>query len=304
MLSSRQSAPRQFHPRPGWLVLPACLALLMAAVGGCRTTLLLPAAAPAAGLDEPFMGRSAAKPEPRTIPFDLVFVRFAERDPALTEDLWQLVDEQALDDDVRRRLAANGLRAGVVSATLPPALAARFTAATDPALDTGGQPSLIEAPAVVRRTMRMLPGRDNEVLAAGGLDELVLIECTDGCVQGTTYHDASAIFTLKAWPAANGRVRVEVCPVIKHGPMERNWVGDEGVFRLETGQKREVLDHLRFETTLAPESMLVLTAAGEMASSVGDAFCRDHGSSADGLRLVALRPLARARDPLFTPAEE
>lgn len=300
----RQSAARPPCSRPGRLVLPTVLAVVMALAGGCRTTLLLPGSMPAEGLDEPFAGRPNGKPEPRTIPLELVFVRFAERDPAMTDDLWRLVDEQAIDDDVRRRLAANGLRAGVVSATLPPELAARFHAACDPVIDTDGRQSLVEAPAVVRRMMRMLPGRDNEVVAGSRLDELVLIECTDGCVQGTTYHDATAIFTLKAWPAANGRVRVQVCPVIKHGPMERAWVGDEGVFRLEAGQKRQVLDHLSFETTLAPESMLVVTAAGELASNVGDAFCRDRGTSADGLRLVALRPLARAKDPLFGAVDE
>lgn len=304
MHSPRQSAARPRFSRIWRLLLPTILAVVMAVTGGCRTTLLLPVSTPAEGLDEPFAGRTRGKPEPRTIPLELVFVRFADRDPAMTDDLWRLVDEQVLDDDVRRRLAANGLRAGVVSATLPPELAARFTAASDPVLDRDGPQSLVETPAVVRRMMRMLPGRDNEVVAGSRLDEMVLIECTDGRVQGTTYHDATAIFTLKAWPAANGRVRVQVCPVIKHGPLERAWVGDEGVFRLETGQKRQVLDHLSFETTIAPESMLVVTAAGDLASSVGDAFCRDRGTSADGLRLLALRPLARARDPLFAPDGE
>lgn len=296
----RQFAARFSLLRSGCLILPAVAVLAALSTAGCRMALLVPEVMSGDQTEEPFAGRSNPKPEPRTIPVELVFVRFAEHDAVMTDDLWKLVDEQALDGDVRRRLQANGLRAGVVSATLPPELAARFTATTDPVLETAAEQSLVETPAVVRRTMRLLPGRENEVIAAGGLDELILMECTAGSVEGATYHDASAIFTLRAWPAANGRVRVQVCPVVKHGPTERSWVGDEGVFRLETGQKRRVLDSLSFETTLAPESMLLVTAAGEQAASVGDAFCRDRSGGSAGMRLVALRPLARTKDPLFT----
>ena len=251
-----------------------------------------------------FRSSAATKPQPRTIPVELVFVRFDERDAQMNVDLWTLVDEQAIDGDVRRRLHANGLRAGVVSAVLPPDLASRFTAAVDPAIDSAAQPSMVEVPPVVRRTLRLLPGRENEVLTATGLENLILMESRDDAVQGGTYRDASAVFTVRAWPAANGRVRVQVCPIIKHGPTERAWVADEGVFRLEAGQKRHMLDQLRFEATLAPESMLLVTAAGDTASSVGDAFCRDRAAGSGGMRLVALRPLARVTDPLMESAEQ
>ena len=128
------------------------------ALPGCRFTLLssslwepgnLPAAADR-------LESAAMRPAPKTIPIEMVFVRAEEHDAQLSEDQWQIVDEQALGDGVRRRLAANGLRAGVVTGPLPPALAARFEPQAA-AADEGNLPTAPSArPAVVRRLLRLL----------------------------------------------------------------------------------------------------------------------------------------------------
>lgn len=286
MHRSRYSCPR---------LATAMVVVALAACAGCRFLAMPPVAVLDAAADVP-AAPSAAKPAPRTIPVELVFVRHLEGDAELTDDLWKLADEQLLPADVRRRLNANGLRVGIVTARLPPALAQRFTAATaDPADEALPETAMIEAPAVVRRTLRLLPGRENEIVAAGGLAEIVLLERDDERVRGATYRDASAIFSLRTWPAADGRVRMQVSPLIKHGPHERTWVGDDGAFRLETGQRRELLDGLRFEMDVASEAWLLVGCAGAPASSVGDTFLRGQG----GVRLVALRPLARGTDPVF-----
>ena len=278
--------------------LPWLLVLCLAA--GCRLAMFAPAAPTTEDVGDTISIGAASKVEPKTIPCELVFVRFGEHDEQLTSDIWNLADEQVLASDVRRRLQANGLRVGVVAAALPPQLQQRFGTPLDPALDTTSMASLVEAPAVVRRALRLLPGRENEVLAASGADELIVMESIDGSVRGATYHDASAVFVVRAWPVANGRVRVQVCPVIKHGPTERTLVGDDGVFRLEAGQKRHELDHLLFEATVAPESILLISCAGDASATVGDAFCRDPANASAGLRLVALRPLTRLTDQVFT----
>lgn len=277
--------------------------LILCLATGCQLAILTPGGPPNDDAGDTISIGGASTSEPRTIPCELVFIRFGDHDRQLTTDLWDLADEQLLDGNVRRRLQANGLRVGVVAAALPPELKQRFTTPIDPALDSTGTPSLVEAPAVVRRTLRLLPGRENDVLAASGIDELILMESIDDAVQGATYYDASAVFVVRAWPAANGKVRVHVCPVIKHGPTERTWVGDDGVFRLEAGQKRHELDHLLFEATIAPESILLVSCTGDASSTVGDAFCRDPDNAIAGRRLIALRPLARLPDPAFTAQE-
>jgi hypothetical protein len=240
---------------------------------------------------------------PQTIPLELIFVRHEEHDPVMRDELWNLVDEQAFDDALRRRLIANGLRAGVVTATLPPHLAERFE-------PTGASPgdslpaALPDNPALVRHLLRLLPGRSSDVLAASGLAQLVVLRHDADGVHGGTFSDASALVALKAWPAADGRVKLRLEPTIKHGPMERSWVGEDGMFRLEAGQRRDVLQGLEFEATVPSGSMLLVGCSGAPASTAGDALFRDKAGSRSGQRLLAIRPLAgnRAGDPMFAPS--
>jgi hypothetical protein len=277
--------------------LTVAVAIAAPIVGGCRSSLRpdpLADAAQTVGADKP-------RPAPKTIPLELVFVRFEEHDPVFRDELWEMVDEQILDDALRRRLHANGLRAGVVTAHLPPHIADRFlpqaVAATD-SLPT----ELPDNPALVRHLLRLLPGRASDVVAANGLAELVVLEHDGGDIRGRTYRDASPLFGLRAWPAADGRVRLRLAPSIKHGPVERSWVGEEGMFRLEAGQRREELQGLSFEVAVPSGSMVVIGCAGESASSVGDAFFRDGSGSRSGQRLLAIRPEPSPQrpDPMFS----
>jgi hypothetical protein len=276
----------------------AAVCLVLLAAGGCRAGLwsaASPEPAAAVATDRP---RNA----PRTIPLELVFVRHEEHDPVLRDDLWNLADEQVFDEPLRRRLHANGLRVGVVTAQLPPHLADRFL---PPAVDSGETlpAALPDNPALVRHMLRLLPGRSSDVMAATGLDALVLLEHDGDSLRGKTYHDASTLFALRAWPAADGRVRMNLSPTIKHGPVERSWVGEEGMFRLEAGQRRDALAGLTFEATVPIGSMIIVGCVGEPASSAGDAFFRDRAGARAGQRLLAIRPvpLTQSLDPLFTP---
>jgi hypothetical protein len=81
--------------------------------------------------------------------------------------------------------------------------------------------------------------------------------------------------------------------------MQRSWVGEEGVFRMENGQRRHALDRLRFSLTIPADALLLVGPAGEGASTVGDAFFRDRTANEPTMRLLAIRPQARAVDPLF-----
>ena len=273
-----------------------CLALL--AAGGCRAGLWSDPTA------EPAVAVTADRPRaaPKTIPLELVFVRHEEHDPVLRDELWNLADEQVFDEPLRRRLQTNGLRAGVVTAQLPPHLADRFL---PPSLASGETlpAALPDNPALVRHMLRLLPGRSSDVMAATGLAEMVLLEHDGDSLRGKTYHDASTLFALRAWPAADGRVRLNLSPTVKHGPVERSWVGEDGMFRLEAGQRRDALTGLSFEVTVPTGSMIIVGCVGEPASTAGDAFFRDRAGARSGQRLLAIRPVPHAQslDPMFAP---
>jgi len=237
----------------------------------------------------------APPPASRTLELEVLFVRCDEHDTPLRTELWTFVDEQSLPSDLRGRLAANGLRAGIVDGDLPPHLAARFTsAAGDPDAETA--PLATDA-AVTRRLLRLLPGRRTEVVAATAVPALVLIEEGEDGVRGATYHDATPQVAIEARPAADGCVHLEAVPEVKHGPVVRSWVGEEGLFRLEAGQRRHRLEHLEIAATLRPRSLLIVGCAGDPTSTIGDALLRDRVGGS--LRLLVLRPLEAAVDPLF-----
>lgn len=283
-----------------WLRHAAAVCLALLALGGCRGGLR-----PEGTLDSPAtVAADRPRAAPRTIPLELVFIRHEEHDPVWRDELWQLADEQVFAEPLRRRLQANGLRAGVVTAQLPPHLADRFL---PPAAPPGESlpAALPENPALVRHVLRMLPGRSSDVMAATDLAELVLLEHDGDSLRGTTYRDASPLFSLRCWPAADGRARLKLSPTIKHGPVERSWVGEEGMFRLEAGQRRDLLEGLEFETTVPIGSMIVVSCVGEPASTAGDAFFRDRSGSRSGQRLLAIRPLPQPQssDPMFAPAD-
>lgn len=273
-------------------LLPLCVCMLAA---GCR--LLGKAPAPTDGLAA--AADPQAKPPARTLLVEVLFVRWDPQDEQLQDELWRFVDESALGEALARRLNANGIRAGVITGHLPQDLQSRFsapaseTAAVDPA----------EAP-VSRRLLQLLPGRRSEIVTAPTIEELVMLEHAADTVRGATYRGATALLAVVVEPAADGRMRVTAVPEVKHGPLEKSWVGEDGSFRMETGQRRERLEHLGIDITLPRQGMLVIGSTGADAATVGDGLLQNRGHEGRATpRLVAIRPLVAGVDPTFAPPE-
>ncbi len=272
---------------------PISILLILLTAAGCRFLTGTAATTATVGA-APRPSRQQAR---RTVQLELLFVRHDVHDKQLGTDLWTYVDEQFLEADVRDRLTANGLRVGIVGDHLPPELAARLTA--DAAIADSGSELATDA-AISRRRLQLLPGRRGEIVTNGGVRELVLLERASEGVSGATYRDATTLFSIEAVPAANGCVRVTVTPEIKHGPLEKSWVGEDGMFRLETGQRRHQLEHLSFSATLPRDGTLVVGSAGNDSASVGDGLLKDRQrGSGTSARLLTIRPLADGVDPLF-----
>lgn len=261
---------------------------------------------------------SGTRPAPRTIPLDLIVLGFATADAGdlsdIEHDIWALADEQAIPPEARSRLAQNGLRAGLLPTPLPQDLERHLASLI---LTPDGSPETGSGLPAVRRTLRLLPGRETRLVARTDLAELVVFEHAAAGLSGRTFRSASTAVDLRAWPAADGRVRLRAVPAIRHGPQRREWVGDDGAFRLEAGQAACRFDELTIEVQV-PEGMMLLVGCGSpvRAASVGDAIFNDSprpggapsttdgspgsGRTASGSRKAFLiRPLARPIDPLF-----
>jgi len=268
---------------------------IIVVTGGCSVlTTAVVGRGPAT--DIPATDAVTVKPPPRTISLEVTFVRCDDDDVELREEIWRHVDEQVLDDSRRRALNANGLRAGVVTGHLPAEFATRLAASADEPADVAG----ID-PARARRLLNLLPGRGGDLVTAHRLPNLVLFEQRDGEVRGATFHDATPQFTLDAHPAADGRIRLALIPEVRHGPVEKSWAGEDGMFRLETGQRRYRMEHLGIDVTVPAGGLLLVGCAGEAATTVGDGLLRNQDGGDHGpVRLIVIRPLARTTDPAFT----
>lgn len=284
---------------------------LTLAAAGCQlpvatSWLNLPAASDPLAVAETPGDRPAIDGQLQTTPLELTFVRYAADDPELGDSLWDLVDEQCLPNDLRHRLAGNGLRVGLIRGLLPTALAERLTPSADAAAPEAADSPLAADRAVIRRVVQTLAGRSNEIVATPRVEELVLLErdsrSAAAALSGQTYRAASAIFDVRVTAAADGAAELDLRPLIRHGPVERTWIGDDGAFRLEAGQQRTVLDRLEIGLRLPADGTLIISCAGEPSSTVGDAFFRDPRGRHDGCRLLAIRLLARTTDPMFATA--
>lgn len=283
-------------PQPPCAPIIPLVAAVCLAGAGCRGLMLPTGSVVVADTDD---GDSIAGQDApaavSTLPVELLFVRYDQQDPAITVDLWNLVDEQALGHELSARLAANGLRAGILSGPLPPAVAERVATAA------AGDDATADD-AVSRRVLRLLPGKRAEIVATAGTPELVVLEHDGDGVRGGTYRDCTSQLAVRAWPGPDGRTRIEIVPELKHGPLQRTWIGEEGMFRLETGQARRRFETLAIDTLLPHRGMLVLGGVDAASATVGDALARDRTGSASCVRLIILRPLGTGVDPVFTTA--
>ena len=249
-------------------------------------------------------GGPGGRPVARTLPVEVFFLRCPPDAGGEVESLWSRADEQSIDGQTRRLLAANGLRAGILREGIPD----RLLAGLEPPVtgdETAPPPPANGAdatPPVVRRVLRLLPGRESEVVSLKAAADLVVMQRDDDGLHGATYGDALPHFVLRAWPAADGRTRVDLVPVIRHGPVERSWIGEDGAFKIETGQRRQVLEGLRFEAVVPSDGMLLVGPAGDETATVGDALFRPRHAGRAEPRLLAMRPLGPGVDPMFGPA--
>ena len=238
-----------------------------------------------------------------TIPLEFTFLRYAEEDLELGDELWQVIDEQCLPANLRHRLNGNGIRAGVVRGNLPNVLAHRLSSTSGTFHNEPTDSPLAVDRTVVKRVIQTLPGRTNEIVSTPRLEELILLEhdsrSTIDNVSGQTYRDASAVFDIRATPSADGGIEIELLPLIRHGPIERNWTGDDGAFHLEAGQRKTVMNKLEFKLRLPADGTLILSSVGPPSSGLGDAFFRDPQGRHEGRRLLAIRSMTRTVDPIF-----
>jgi hypothetical protein len=262
-------------------------ALFLCGIGGCR---LFPD-------HELVNGRSPLTPaqaSPDSVAMEIIWARFPVNDPVLNDAAWREIDETQIEPSVRRELIANGLRAGIVGASVPQEIAhvlhqgESLTKSADTAAQRSD--SLNTEPVIHGRTLRVRRNHRTEIQASEIYPTLQLLLSGSNELGGHTYEQAQAIYALRADPQPDRMVRVDLTPELHCGePRLRFTGGEDGLLRQLPLRERKVFEHLRLSVKLAPGEMLLVMGLPDSGSRLGHYF--HTAASADGpqQKLILIR---------------
>lgn len=255
--------------------------------------------------DHPMLhGNSPLKPavgSPDSVAMEIIWARFPANDPVLDESAWRTIDETQIEPAVRRQLADNGLRAGIISGSLPPAIdkVLHQGASTEPRPPEGATKvdktvqersvELLTDPLVHGRTRRLRRHERMEIQASEIYPSLPLLVSGGAELGGHTYDQAQAIYALRADPQPDHTAHIELTPELHHGAPRTRYTGEGGPMRLDTFKDRVVFDRLRISTKLAPGEMLILMSMPDAGSRLGHYFHTVDSSDGPQQKLILLR---------------
>lgn len=236
-----------------------------------------------------------------SVVLEVAFARMPLSDQAAYDEIWQHADEQAFPIEVRRELAANGLRCGILGNQLPmrlkQVLDRNASSLADQAEDA------IEAESATSRADRRIQcraGRRAKVYTSKTFDSLALLTQEQGVVRGWPLSQAQCLFGLKAYPQGDARARLDLVPEVEHGETKTQYVGREGTVMPQLARERVVLDSLKLEATLTPGHVLMISTTPE-AKGLGNHFFVESSVAGPVRSLLLIRLAVTQHDDLFAP---
>ncbi|HUY92810.1 MAG TPA: hypothetical protein VMV10_28985 [Pirellulales bacterium] len=248
---------------------------------------------------------------PGSVAMEIRFVEFPFGQPDLNAPLWAQIDEQQLPPEVRKRLDANGFRAGVVGGQIPAALERRL-APQEEAQEAPADPNEVDVrkkPAVWGSFKQWRLGDPFKVIVAGEKERLpqltVLIRDDEGEVQGETFKQVQGYFEGKAFAEPDGRVRLELVPQVEHGEAQPQYAHSrDGIYQVEYSPPHEIYQALAFAAKLLPGQTLVLGGVLDRPGSLGYQYFTEEFSGRLTQKLILIRLVGGATpDAAALPTE-
>ncbi len=210
-----------------------------------------------------------------TVVLEIDFVRVPEARKGFASRFWPEVDEQVLDNDVRRRLADNGFRGGVIGQVLPTALQEVLDEAPS-TKGPNGTTMIRPGDQVVARSQRLHSRAGHPAKIMVRSDKIAklaaLMRDSDGHIHGRSLPEATLLFQVKSHPLGSGDVELTLTPVIEYGQPHPRYAVQQGVWSIDaTSRQTEVYDDLKITLKFAPGQSLVLTAT-EPPRGLGQQF--------------------------------
>ncbi len=270
------------------ILLHLLVTALLLFAGGCRLM----------NDDAVVQGRSPlqpARPSPDSATIEIIWARFPLGDPALNDETWRDIDETQIEPSVRREMANNGLRAGIIGGQLPEAIARALHQGETPAdaAATDGEEKTIQItadPIVRGRVRRLRRNQRSEIQASEVYASLPILINSGRELSGRTYQQAQAIYSLRIDPQPDRTTAIELTPELHHGAARVRWTGgDDGILRQAPLRDREVFDRLRLTAKLAPGEMLVLMSLPDAGSRLGHYFHTVDSADGPQQKLILIR---------------
>ena len=248
---------------------------------------------------------------------EIRWVRFPEGDPLVNDTAWLEIDETQIPLEVRRELAANGFRVGIISGDLPEAMSRSLRqnesrssnelgpdAANSDANESTKMPStngaeyrtiansnsaLLDEP-IVRGHIKQLRRYERwEIQASDVLSQMPVLEPSGAQLGGNTYFDAQAMYALRIDPQPDRTVLVELTPELHYGPFRPRWTGEDGIMVQTSTRDRKVFPRMQLNVRLAAGEMLVLMNLPNAGSRLGEYFHTVESPQGRQQKLVLLR---------------
>jgi hypothetical protein len=208
--------------------------------------------------------------------------------------VWALIDEQRFDSELRRRMLANGFRAGVVGGSPPEAISDLL--ALESEAPEASPVSVINSETAVPRVTRQvkqLNRRDEMTIQSSEVrDEAHVLLSQTGGMGGKTFNQEQGVYMLRAEAAPGQRIKVQITPELHHGELRNRRVGSQqGIFLSTVSREREVFEELTLQTELAAGDLLILGCLPGAKSSLGGVFHTASSGGQEERKLIVVRLL-------------
>jgi hypothetical protein len=229
-----------------------------------------------------------------SVTLEIFYARVPLEKDAAADGIWQQVDEQCFDAELRRRLLANGMRVGVINGALPAELS-DLLALTSEMPESSSDRVINGATATPRvvRQVKQISRRDSMAVQASEPRAKSVVMFSEGQILGSKeYANVRGVYTLRAEATDGQRVVVRIIPELHHGDFRNRYQGsDQGTFVTMPSQEKKVFDSLTMEATLAPGNLLVLGCLPNARASLGGAFHYAAAGGREERKLILVRLL-------------
>ncbi len=201
--------------------------------------------------------------EPKYCKLDSAIISRPAGDPVVDSSPWNVADEQPIPLETRLALEANGIRAGIITVSLPADLIETFTAS----------PPQVQTEWV---HIALPEGEHSPIKVGARSDSVTLLLNHKGKVDGRDYQDAEGRLIVTTGHSGSKSVSIRIVPEVHHGenrriiaPLENSNQFAQREFSIKDGQQEDILRELALSVDLEPGQTLVIGCRLQQTRSLG-----------------------------------